>query len=256
MTQAPTDSGHDERMDERIRAFFSAVPTLEWETDLEGSARIAETLLRRLVADKALFRALLEKIPARAEFWLKCEEDISEDKLVLWDDMDKGLRIRLRMSTRSQERLAHTHRFSFTNLVLRGSYIHWMYSPLGSFNETTRLEDVREVMMHRDREGDCFTIHHDALHSTPFTTPHTISLVLRGNPVKERAPVMFKEARGRAEALARTAGTDVEPELALAGDMFWRVGEVSESAQRRQERQMSRERFDYWLAKLAEYELI
>src|SRR5205807_7425422 len=104
---------------------------------------------------------------------------------------------------------------------------------------------------------ECFTIHHDALHSTPFTQLGTVSLVLRGNPVKERAPVMFKESRGRQEAFGdgadgRNVGSEQEPRVASAGDMFWRVGEHGETIERRRERQMSIEKYRYWCNWLAE----
>ena len=80
------------------------------------------------------------------------------------------------MSTAHQEQLAHCHRFSFTNLVLRGSYKHTNFESSGGLTETTNVDDVRTVLVHEDRGGDCFSIHHEALHSTPFTEIGTISL--------------------------------------------------------------------------------
>ena len=240
------------------RNFLHDLEPFDWETDLLSTARIAEKCLRRLAEDKRLFRELIEAASEDPYVWSKCEEDVVEDKIVLWDDVERNIRIRLRMSTRRQERLAHNHRFSFTNLVLRGTYIHWVYKPLATFDETTALEDVEEVMLHEDRANDCFTIHHSTLHSTPFLEPHTISLVLRGNPIKERAPVMFKEARERDQFRAEQSkrGGDIEPSIAAKGDMFWRVGEDQESVERRGERQMSRERHSYWCRQLGEYGLI
>jgi hypothetical protein len=222
---------------------------------------LTQQLLRRLAADKALMRELLLRVPNCPDLWEKCENDVVEDKIVLWDEPDRDLRIRLRISTAGQSRLAHSHRFSFSNLVLRGSYLHWGYRKLPNFDERTRLDDVSEVMIHEDRQGDCFSIHYSALHSTPFPVPGTVSLVLRGNPVRERAPVMFKEARGR-EAAARLldgagmAASDVEPNQADAGHVFFRVGEKDEPAERRLERRMSRECFDGWCHQLSEWNLV
>jgi hypothetical protein len=148
-------------------------------------------------------------------------------------------------------------------LVLRGRYLHRNYVAENGFDENTLPEDVRPVILHEDRAGDCFTIHHDALHSTAFTEIGTISLVLRGNPVKERAPVMFKEARGRAEALAtRQAGgapgtiAEEEPDAAAVGEMFYRVGEELESPERRAERQMTVEKHRYWCSHLEELGIV
>jgi len=239
---------------------FESVGRIDWE-DFERTAVMTQDVLRTLAADKALFRALLRAVPERPELWNKCENDVVEDKIVLWDDPENELRIRLRMSTAYQSRLAHSHRFSFSNLVLRGSYLHWGYRALDSFDETTRLDDVQEVVIHEDRAGDCFSIHYAALHSTPFPMPGTVSLVLRGNPVRDRAPVMFKEPRERAEALRALSGTgmdtrDVEPEAAPAGHVFWRVGEKDETPERRQQRQMTLESFHGWCEQLEAWQLV
>ncbi|MBW8090873.1 MULTISPECIES: hypothetical protein [Streptomyces] len=245
-------------------ALFDSVERIDWE-DLPAAAALTQRLIRAFAADKALFKRLLLAVEHDPYLWAKCEEDVVEDKIVLWDDVDKGLRIRLRMSTDHQQQLAHNHRFSFTNLVLRGTYLHRNYIARNGFDENTLPDDVQPVILHEDRAGDCFTIHHNALHSTPFTQLGTISLVLRGNPVKERAPVMFKEARGRQEALEqrraasarREAGlAEIEPEQADVGTMFWRVGEDRESAERRAERQMTKAKYHYWCEKLEELGII
>ncbi|MGK4585449.1 hypothetical protein [Kitasatospora sp. HPMI-4] len=238
---------------------FDEIDRIDWE-DLPKAAVLTQRLIRDFAADKALFRRLLLAVEHDPYLWAKCEEDVVEDKIVLWDDVEKGLRIRLRMSTAYQQQLAHNHRFSFTNLVLRGDYLHRNYHARNGFDENTLPEDVQPVMLHEDRAGDCFTIHHNALHSTPFTQLGTISLVLRGNPVKDRAPVMFKEARGRAEAVRRLREQselpEVEPEQAQVGEMFWRVGEDQESAERRAERQMTVEKYRYWCETLPELGII
>ena len=239
---------------------FELIERIDWD-DLITASRLTQTLIRQFAADKALFRRVLLAVEHDPHLWAKCEEDIVEDKIVLWDDAKKGLRLRLRMSTGSQERLAHCHRFSFTNLVLRGSYIHWGYELEGEFNERTRAEDFHTVLQHEDRAGDCFTIHHEALHSTPFTELGTVSLILRGNPVKERAPVMFKEGRSRKEAFQKQLSSEMttqvqEPAVAAAGDMFWRVGESEETPERRRERQMGIDKYQYWCAWLAEQGIV
>ncbi|MFC7930733.1 hypothetical protein ACPCAE_28550 [Streptomyces cinereoruber] len=262
MTVETADRVH---VNNTVVELFENVGPIDWD-DLPAAAELTQRLIREFAADKALFRRLLLAVEHDPYLWAKCEEDVVEDKIVLWDDVEKGLRIRLRMSTDHQQQLAHNHRFSFTNLVLRGTYLHRNYVARNGFDENTLPDDVRPLMLHEDRAGECFTIHHDALHSTPFTELGTISLVLRGNPVKDRAPVMFKEARGREEALRRhqedqeTAGrgelSEIEPETAEVGTMFWRVGEDRESAERRAERQMTKEKYHFWCRRLEELGII
>lgn len=243
----------------RTRApLLESLPPIDWE-DFETAAEITQKAIRAFVADKKLFRTLVEAAPEDPYLWSKCEQDVVEDKIVLWDDIDKGLRIRLRMSTGHQERLAHSHRFSFTNMVLRGKYVHWGYTSGPEFDGKTKLDDVKTVYQQDDIAGDVFTIHHEALHSTPFPELGTVSLVFRGNPVKERAPVMFKEARARAEAITDLVGmdsTEVEPAVAAAGTFFWRVGEERENAARRAQRQMTLARHAEWVTRLTEWGII
>jgi len=241
-------------------SFLAQLGAIDWHVDLSLLHRRNAEVLQRLASDKQLMKDLILWAREDPYLWSKCEEDVVEDKIVLWDDMAKNLRIRLRMSTAPQQRLAHSHRFSFTNRVLRGQYVHWIYRPLESFDPLTRLDHIRTVFQHVDRAGDTFTIHHETLHSTPFPEFGTVSLVLRGNPVKERAPVMFKEPRGRAEEIAKLQSDKrdltVEPEHAQEGDFFWRVGEDRESPERRQERQMRPERIDYWVRELISYDIL
>lgn len=244
----------------REHELFASLGSIDWESpDFESLAEKTQDFLYKFAADKKLFKELLLAVPEDPYLWSKCEEDVAEDKIVLWDDIENNFRIRLRMSTKSQERLAHNHRFSFSNLVLRGKYIHWHYLAKADFNELTALDEVEETCIHEDRAGDCFTIHHNFLHSTPFPEPGTVSLVLRGNPLKRRAPVMFKEARGREEALmgiSKEIGLEYEPENAVRGSTFWRIGEEEESAERRAERRMTLEKYNYWVDQLEKWNLI
>lgn len=236
--------------------FLADLNAIDWESPLSSFHGSNSEILRKLAGDKPLMKRLILGALEDPYLWSKCEEDINEDKIVLWDDVEKGMRIRLRMSTQPQQRLAHSHRFTFTNLVMRGSYTHWHYDRLPSFDEKTRLDDVKTSAQHVDREGDTFSIHHEALHSTPFPENGTVSLVLRGNPIKERAPVMFKEARGRTDALADLRNNEIEPEHAQKGDFFWRVGEDRESTSRRAERQMTQEKLDFWVKELEKFGLL
>lgn len=213
--------------------FLDELPRIDWD-DLASAAAIAEPVLRRLAADKKLFRSLLAVVPDTPRLFNKCESDTVEDKIVFYDDADRGMRVRLRMATAQQRELAHTHRFSFSNLVLRGSYAHRNYDCEGGFSERTDPETVTPICVHEDSPGHCFTIHHTAIHATPLESAGTISLVLRGPAVKLRAPVVPRQS----------------------GRGFSRIGEGEESPERRKLRQMTRERFDGWCKQLTEFGII
>ncbi|MEU6073679.1 hypothetical protein [Micromonospora sp. NPDC047074] len=237
-------------------SLFPEVDRLDW-SDLDGTASRCEAMLREIAADRELMTALVYGAPADPVLWSKCEEDTVEDKIVLCDDPERQFRLRLRLSKQYQEELAHQHRFSFSTLVLRGRYLHRTYRVSGDFGAGTSLDDVVPVWIHEDGPGDVFTIHHEAVHSTPLVEAGTVSLILRGPAEKERAPVLFREDRAselsadeQAEALAGAVPGEFEPLEASAGTFFWRVGEQGESATRRSKRQMRREVFDHWCREL------
>lgn len=232
--------------------FFAGVPDIDWDDIRHTHYRNAK-LLAGIASDRALLRELVVGARENPLLWHKCEEGVVEDKIVLWDEPDRGFRLRLRMATDYQQEMPHQHRFTFTNLVLRKHFTHRAYRVPGVFGEGTRVEDVSTECVHDDVAGHCFTIHHEAIHSTPLPEPGTINLVLRGPAMKDRAPVLFVEARGAATA---NRNLDEEPESAERGHVFWRVGEKDESPERRAERQMTDATYQAWLARFSESGLI
>ncbi|MFB7947256.1 hypothetical protein ACFC6L_20330 [Kitasatospora phosalacinea] len=232
--------------------FFRNIPDLDWE-DITGVHRVAAPVLAQIAGNRELMRELVLGARQDEQLWPKCEEGVVEDKIVLWDDPDRGYRLRLRMSTGHQEEMPHQHRFSFSNLVLRGTYLHRNYQVDGTFGEGTTVEDVHTLCVHEDIAGHCFTIHHDAVHSTPLPTLGTINLVLRGPAVKDVAPVLFVEGRG---GKASSGSRFEEPETAERGHVFYRVGEKDESQERRSERRMSEAGYQDWVRRLEDWDLI
>lgn len=237
----------------RAVAEFDRLEPFDWN-DLAEVSRRTEPLLRKIFADKTLFEALVRGSRTVPALWSKCEEDVVEDKIVLYDDPSRGFRLRLRMAKVVQEELAHEHRFSFTTLVLNGRYLHRTYHLDREFGPGVTADDFAPVWVHEDGPGDVFTIHHSAIHSTPLAEPGTITLILRGPAMKERAPVLFREERvsvlsprEQAEQLEGAVPGEAEPVEAERGTFFWRVGEASESKTRRGKRQMSPDAFERWV---------
>jgi len=213
--------------------FLDEMPKVDWN-DFENAAIQTHDALRRLADDKVLLGALIRRAPEDPRLFSMCESDTVEDKIVFYDDPERGMRLRLRMATAQQRELAHTHRFSFTNLVMRGAYRHRNFNYDGEFDEQADRDRIRLVCVHDDQPGHIFSIHHSAIHATPLESAGTISMVFRGPAMKKRAAVV---PRG-------------------AGRSFSRIGEAEESVERRQLRQMSRELFAEWLDRLTEYRII
>ncbi len=239
-------------LDQSAAEFFGQLPSIDWD-DIRQAHPGNAALLAEIAGNRALMRELVLGARQNPLLWSKCEQGVVEDKIVLWDEPERGFRLRLRMATDYQQEMPHQHRFTFTNLVLRKHFTHRAYGVDGVFGEGTNVEDVATECVHEDVVGHCFTIHHEAIHSTPLPEPGTINMVLRGPAMKDRAPVLFVEARGGAGA---NRGSDEEPEVAERGHVFWRVGEKDESAERRAERQMTDATYQAWLARFEEYGLV
>lgn len=242
------------KTDSAAAAYFSSIPDLDWD-DVSAVHATSAPILADIAGNHALMREMVLGAHNDPALWPKCEEGVVEDKIVLWDEPERGFRLRLRMATKSQEEMPHQHRFSFSNYVLRGEFLHRNYEVSGAFGEGTRPDDVNSVIVHEDIAGHCFTINHAAIHSTPLPGMGTINLVLRGPAVRDRAPVIFAASRGESTAHGK-APTLEEPESAERGHVFFRVGEKDESPERRADRRMTDETYATWVARLEEYGLI
>ncbi|MEU9126694.1 hypothetical protein AB0D08_01030 [Kitasatospora sp. NPDC048540] len=207
-------------------AFMDSLPAVRWD-DLEAAAEVTEAIARRLGEDRPLLRALVERIRRTPELREKCECHALDDKLVLWDEPEKGLRIRLRLANTDQYERVHNHRFSFTAHILSGAYQHTLYATDQPLDETADVSRFWPHFVREEPTGSCFTIHHEQLHTT-ITEPETISLMIQSPAAKRRAFIIRK----------------------ADGQVWWREGAADETAERRAEVRMSDERFDHWVARL------
>src|SRR5215204_2314384 len=120
---------------------MNGLPAVDWN-DLESAAEITTAIAHQLGDDRALLTALVDRVPGIPELREKCECHSLDDKIVLWDAPDKGLRIRLRLANTDQYERVHNHRYSFTAYLLNGVYHHTMYAtdqPLDETADVTRF---------------------------------------------------------------------------------------------------------------------
>ncbi|MEU5539348.1 hypothetical protein [Streptomyces sp. NPDC020362] len=205
--------------------------TVDW-SDLPTAREQTKDILLALSEDKAALRELLERAREEEDLFDKCESHRLLDKLVIYDALDRGFRIRVHVSTDDHRDRPHDHRFSFTSRILRGNYRHVRHQLVGRPGDIP--DDVQDDFDARDSDlrveprfvtnevaGNCYTLHHSEIHTT-FTTPNTVSLFLRGPAEKERSLITERET----------------------GKVWWRLGENQEKATRRASKRISKQYFD------------
>lgn len=204
------------------------LPAVDW-SDIEEAAEVTRTIAHRIGDDPSLLRALVARVALVPELRRRCEVHSLDDKIVLWDDQERGLRIRLRLANTKQYERVHNHRFSFTAYLLHGTYFHTLYATDQRLDEHADVDRFWPVSIREERTGDVITLHHDQLHTT-LTELDTISLMIQ-SPAHKRRAFMIRRSDG---------------------EVWWRVGEADEDEARRREVQMSDERFEHWRRKLFE----
>ena len=209
-----------------VRQVMNDLPPVDW-SDIEAAAATTRDIARRLGDDRELLRALVDRVPSVPELRAKCECHALDDKIVIWDDQAKGLRIRLRLANVKQYERVHNHRYSFTAYLLYGTYYHTLYATDQKLDETADVSRFWPHFVREERTGDIITVHHEQLHTT-LTDPETVSLMIQSPAQKERAFMIRKSD----------------------GHVWWRLGAAQEDEARRAEVLMSDERFAHWRSRL------
>ncbi len=209
------------------------LPTLDWtRPDVVHESALAT--LRGMASDPRALGDLLRRVEHTPSLWALCETHELDDKIVLYDAMkDRGFRIRFRLATAYQDERPHTHRFTFSTLILRGSYHQTWYRGEARLEDGASPHCIVPVAVREEPAGSGFTIDHAALHST-MAAPDTISLVMRGPAMKRRAIITLPEV----------------------GEVTWRYGEADETAERRADIRMPIERYREWCQRLADFGIV
>lgn len=206
---------------------------VDWN-DFEAAGEITRKTVHALAEDKAALRDLVYAVEHKPELLAMCERHQLLDYIVLYDALDRGIRLRLHISTDDHYDRPHDHRFSFSSRIVTGGYTHTWYhldSDLyqGDASEARQylsrhnpdpqghahLDKLTPHVIRWESPGSCYTMHHSAIHTT-FTTPDTVSLFLRGPVEKDRSVIM-------------------DP---AAGTLWWRFGRQEEPEERRREKSM------------------
>ena len=112
--------------------------SLDW-TDFDKASRISSDIVRELASDRPLLRRLVLSVQRDERLRFLAEKHDELNYIVLYDALDRGLRVRLHRFSQGLEDIPHNHRFSFSSALLSGSYVHTLFQV-----ERREDEDDRE----------------------------------------------------------------------------------------------------------------
>lgn len=212
--------------------------TVDW-TDLDKATAVTDDLLHELAADKDTLRMLVDRAAEDDDLLAQCECHRLLDKIVLYDGLDRGFRIRLHVSTSDHLDRPHDHRFSFSSLILAGSYKQVRHRIVGEVPDAIDAgiqEDHQAVPVDArvepefataEQVGSFYSIHHSVIHTT-IMADDTVSLFIRGPAEKERSLITDRDT----------------------GKLWWRYGSQDESPERRRQKVMDLSKFEMRRRKL------
>lgn len=210
-----------------MNRLFDSLEQLDWAS-LEEVSAANESVLRKLESDPRHLKCLLDSLSGDDELLAMCEHYDLLDKLVLFRGRHCDFRLRLHVFLPGYFDRPHNHRWSYSSLILHGSYQHAIYGQDIGLAEDIEVASLQPIMTHRQRAGDFYTLHHSLIHSV-IAEPYTVSLIIRGPAQKNRFLVMDR----------------------LENRAWWQFGMDTETAEERKKKVMTRERLDGVLEKLA-----
>lgn len=214
----------------RLDAAAAQVCGIDWK-NIDVVERAAFELFEELTADPSMVRARLDEIPNRPELLILCEHYDILDKIVLFDDEESGVRVRLHVFLPGYFDRPHNHRWSYASRILRGQYRHYLFGD-AELNDQTDPTKLEVLQVREEPVGVAYALHHTMVHAV-VAEPFTVSLVVRGPAVKDRFLVGDRRT----------------------GEAWWQYGAAQESAQAALQKQMTSTRFQEVTAQLGEWRL-
>ncbi|WP_157954300.1 hypothetical protein [Saccharospirillum mangrovi] len=163
------------------QSIVNRIQRIDWVNHLDFHAVITASLLE-LARD---LQPIIERVNEikysdnRTEY---SERGPNIDKYILYKCNDTGWSLRLhkirQRSPNEGSESPHNHRFKIATLLLSGSYRQNIYRRINGV-----VDDSTIVMTHDVREGNSYTLDHDAIHQLiPYSTVY--SLFFRGPAMK------------------------------------------------------------------------
>lgn len=175
--------------------------SIDW-SDFDNASRISGEIVRHLAADRTVLRRMVLEAQQDEKLRSLSEKHYELTYIVLYDALDRGLRVRLNRFTKGLEDIPHNHRFSFSSALLSGSYVHTLFDlerpdateperalwtldqPEGTHEgaDIKRLETVGllPALATVQSAGSSYTLHHTTIHKTAMPDETAFSVFCRG----------------------------------------------------------------------------
>jgi len=205
--------------------------TVDWD-DAAQVEQATRLLLTTLAADRDALDQALDAALRDPHLRTLCEHYDILDKIVLHDD-PTGFRVRLHLFLPGHYDRPHNHRWTYSALLLAGSYTHTLYGTDDGFDETTDVGKLTARMVRTESTGSSYTLHHTMVHAA-VAEPYTVSLIVRGPAVKDRFLVTDRES----------------------GQVWWQHGAAQETPEQAAAKRMDPDQITATIAKLRELTVI
>ena len=201
---------------------FHSLRCTDWDDVGSVAARCAP-IFDSLEAEPGTIPALLERLADDSHLQSLCERFDFFDKLVVHDDVEAKIRVRIHLFVKGYFDRPHNHRWTFASLLLSGSYLHQLFGRDEAFGEDTDVDSLKPIMERTEQAGSRYALHHNSVHAVRAAND-TISIVVRGPAAKQRSLILDRANRGSfwvysagqesAELLASRAMSPVQREAA------------------------------------------
>lgn len=196
------------------------------EFDIQSQALFGKYL------NKDYLKQAVLKIPDNNQLFLMCEHYDILDKLVLHDDKDIGIRVRLHVFANDYFDRPHDHRWTYSSYILSGGYKHIIYGIKRNV-ECPEFDDLIPVQIRHEKKGDSYTLHCSQYHSV-IAKPETVSLIIRGPSHKDKFRLIDR----------------------ITKNSWWQYGTSVESEEEKLKKRMTEKRFYFLVDKLTNLGII
>lgn len=227
---------------------------IDWSDFKEAGVR-SRDLLQHIADDRAFLEELIESARADEKLRKMCQVHRELAYLVIYDCLERGIRLRVHSPTVGEYDLPHDHRFSFSSHVLVGEYRHTIYEresgnePAcqnwsmaqapgsladGVVPENLRFSGLNTLWATVQTPGSSYSLHHSTIHTTLLPEEKTFTLFVRG-PAEKPASLIL------------------EPEYRR---YWWKYGAANESQVQADRASMSDEYFDAFVYEMRSAQVI